>query len=140
MSPGWPPIEWVPGKSAALWFAGNFAILFSGLYLGQLISDAIFPLTANTPALVVLLRIGILALIAVPLATVYSLVIPRPSRIGISPMGLTVNYGPRTQLFGWQDVRLHQLEAICFGGNLGLPTRVALTPHQLHRVSSFLAA
>lgn len=139
MTPAGPAIEWVPGRSGVLWFAGNFALSFSGLCLGQIISDAISPLSVATPALVVLLRIGILALIALPLATVYTLVVPRPGQIGFSPVGLPVHYGLRTQLFGWQDVRFHKLEAICYGGSFGLPTRVALTPYQLQRVVSFLA-
>jgi len=134
-----PPVEWVSGKSGAFWFAGNFAVLFSGLYLGQEVADAIFPLTADTSGLIVLVRIGILCLILLPLATVYPLVVPRPSRIGLSPIGFSVDYGLRTQLFDWKDVRFHEHEAICFGGNLGLPSRLALTPYQVYRVSSFLA-
>jgi hypothetical protein len=137
VGPAPPPVEWVDGDSKATFFLGNFLALFFAYYFGSLIGQTAFPFNRDTPLLPLLLQIGVMAAIAVPVNLLYFLSVPCPQRIGISPSGLTVDFGLRKKAYSWSDVHPRTNEALCFAGRNPWSARVALTPYQQRRLSNF---
>ena len=135
-----PPIEWVEG-AAKTWFGlGNFVVLFGAMAIGQLIAEMAIPARSGPTGLVVLGWCGIMAALTVPVNLLYFAAVPCPRTLGLSPIGLTVDFVLRRKFFAWTDVVPRGREVICFSARGGWPTRVAVSGVQQERVKAYLAA
>jgi len=134
-----PPLEWVEGAPKTWFFLGNFAVLFGALYVGQLISQLAIPANWGPAPVVLLAWCGIIAAIAVPVNALYFLSVPSPQTVGLSPVGVTIDFGLRRKVYAWRNVLQRERELICFPARGPWPTRVALSSRQRDRVRAWIS-
>jgi hypothetical protein len=137
MNPPSPPVEWIEGDSKATFMAGSFLLLFCAYFVGSLIGQTAFPQRHPPELLPFLFQLGVMAAIALPSNLLYFLSVPCPQRIGISPLGLSVEFGLRKKEYPWHDVHSRPNEALCFAGRSPWPTKVALSASQQSRIATF---
>ena len=133
------PTEWVEGDSRVGFFAGSFLVLWLAAMAGYFVGNAAFPVRYGTPMYAILPAVGVLAAIAVPIGLLYALAVACPQTVGISPIGLTVDFGLSKRFYPWEEVHLRSREALCFRPNSRWPTRIALNSNQRERLHAFLS-
>lgn len=141
MSGPYPPVEWVAGKSRIGWFAGFAGILCLVLIPYYFAEIWFFPSLLSTGNSFTGMLVDDLLLVPpVGLAAAFwVLLVPMPaSRIGISPIGVTIDFGLRLETFPWDRVLPSRNTLVTLGKRRHLPTAHALTPYQSSRISAFL--
>jgi hypothetical protein len=139
----YPPIERVPGRSAAGWFSGFVAggvamalvwawVLYTvGGSFGNVPTprdyESLAQLQGLSNVLIILYIFVWWALVPMPLGAAE-----------ISPLGVTVKFGLRTESFPWGRVHLVDSRLHTVGRWLGLTNRYSLTPYQVSRIQRFL--
>jgi hypothetical protein len=135
------PAQWLLGRSGAPYFLGLFVVTYTAFFAGQLTGEALFP---SGPAFVrpdltiEALRIAVMSLIGGTAVFLYAYFVPRQVPIGVSPFGLTVNFGGRYKFYNWQSIHISRSTIYCFSDRGGIQCRLAASPDQLALVTSSL--
>jgi hypothetical protein len=132
-----PPIEWVEGGPTTWFFLGNFVVLLGALYLGQILAQRAIPAPWGPSPLVWLAWLGIMSAIVLPANVVYFLSVPCPRTLGLSPVGVTIDFGMRRKFYAWKNVFQRDGEVVCFPSRGLWPNRVALSVRQGDRVRAY---
>lgn len=132
------PIEWVWGNSRARWLVG-FWLVFVAVYLAAnqslLWGLSWAGLDASSPRANLVLGLASIGIASGP-ALVWGLLVPMPvERLGLSPEGVVIDHGLRSDRWPWSRVSLRgsvlELRSLRFGG----VARYSLTPDQSRRVA-----
>jgi len=136
---GWPaPIEWVPGRSRWPWLVGYLAIFSITLVTAEL---AIYPglswagITFMSPKLTLIVQLAAIAITVGP-SMLWMNLVPVPAhRLGLSPEGVVIDYGLRSERFSWDRTSLRGMRLEVLSPWLGLRSSYSLTPYQAGRVT-----
>lgn len=135
------PLEWIPGKSKARWLVGFWAV-FSVSFL-----TAAFALDAGLSWVGVALmapRLNLVvdyAAIGISLGPMilWAAFVPLPApRLGVSPEGVVIDYGRRSEAFPWERAFLRGSRLEVKSRRFGIRSTYALTEYQASRVARLL--
>jgi len=135
------PAQWLIGRSEAPYFLGLLTVTCVAFFAGELIAAAAL---ASSPGprppdfTIQMLRFAIAAAIGGPAVLLYAIFVARPLPIGVSPFGLTVNFGHRYRYYNWRNIHVERSTIYCFSDRGGLPLRVAASSDQLALVIAYL--
>jgi hypothetical protein len=133
-----PMIEWIGGSSRLTWLTGfilGFSIVLIGTYLLLVYALSSAGVTVLGPNLELALE---LCSISVTLAFIvpYVLLVPYPAtRLGVSSVGVLMDYGLRSELFPWDRVVVRENRLVSETRRLHLPVSFSLTRIQADRVA-----
>ena len=135
------PAQWLIGRSGAPYFFGLLAVTCIAFFAGVMIASAALPSSPGPGPpdfTILMLRYAITVAIGGPAVMLYSIFVARPLPIGVSPFGLTVNFGYRYRYYNWRNIHVERSTIYCFSDRGGLPLRVSASPDQLALVIAYL--
>ncbi|HZY92101.1 MAG TPA: hypothetical protein VFG07_04930 [Thermoplasmata archaeon] len=140
MDYGVGPVEWVRGRSGALWWAGFFVILFGALNGIQFGLQALFgqPWYALPPPQSTELELlgGLTASLVMFLALIsYATYVPMPLHwVGVYPAGILLDFGGKVRLTPLHQVHLEGSRLVVASAKSPLTGIYSLTPPQVARL------
>jgi hypothetical protein len=133
------PAQWLIGRSGGPYFLGLYAVAAVAFYAGELVAGAALPSNPGPPDFTIsMLRFAVTASIGIPAVMLYVAFVARPLPIGVSPFGLTVNFGMAYRYYNWRNIHVARSTIYCFSDRGGLPFRVAASRDQLAVVNTYL--
>jgi hypothetical protein len=132
------PTEWITGQSRGRWFVGFEIVFISTLFVASLGLDAGLSWTGasiTTPKIDLVITLASGGISVGPML-LWVMLVPIPlSRVGVSPGGILIDYGLRTDRFPWSRALLRGERLEVVSRRLGLRTVYALTPYQASRIA-----
>jgi len=137
------PLEWVSGRSQILWYVGLLAVLYASFAAAMVGLDSGLSwagIALGSSKLVLVLQLTAIGLAAGPMF-LWAAAVPMPaSRLGVSPIGIVVDYGLGSKFIPWERAYVRDGHLEVLSRRVGIRTKYSLTPLQLSRIASLRTA
>jgi hypothetical protein len=130
-------VEWVPGLERGRWLAGFFVVCIGAFVVSLFAIEAGLSWAGAgplTPRLLLVAQLAAIGNAAAP-GWMWVTIVPSPiPRLGVSPGGLSIDHGMRTEELPWSRVFLRQNRLDVLYPRVGALMSFRLTPYQTSRI------
>lgn len=133
------PVEWVQGKSRQPWILGLWLVFTGSFLVADLVLEWGLSWTGiglGSPRLTLVVQFAAIAAAIGPVLLWAILVRMPVSRMGVSPDGVRIDHGVRSDFWPWDRASLRGSRLEVFSSRYRIPSWYTLTPLQATRVAS----